>query len=123
MRILLALLLVFAGAPAFAEIGDIAGHYTGEVDSGGRIPTETTFVIKNGQATGHYVMHEADRDVRGTLEFERSLSPTDHRFTWTDTYGTGYVEFRFLPDYSGFKGVWGDTVGPAGKWSGERLVE
>ena len=99
-----ALLLAAACAAWHA---DATGFYRGEVESIGPKPIDTW--IEDGPAglVGHYVLHEPDRDVPGTLEPLGDAACEVGLFQWTDRYGTGIARLRFFPDRHCFEGSWG----------------
>ena len=87
----------------------VAGYYEGVVESRGEKRIETWLsVTPEGRLQGHYVLHEAERVVRGTLEPVAAAVPCETAvFQWTDVYGTGVAQLRFFPERHCFEGAWG----------------
>ena len=56
---------------------------------------------------GHYVLHEPDRDVTGTLEPVGDATCDVAVFQWTDIYGTGIARLHFFTDRHCFEGIGG----------------
>jgi hypothetical protein len=102
-----AALLVAAAACADWH-GQVVGHYLGQVESEGPKAIDTWIeAAPDGALTGTYTLHEARRDVPGTLEYLGDDGCDAALFRWTDLYGTGVARLRFHPDQHCFEGAWG----------------
>ena len=83
------------------------GSISGEVESRGPKAIDTWIEETSAGLAGHYVLHEPDRDVIGTLAPIGDESCDVALFRWTDLYGTGIARLHFLPDRRCFEGNWG----------------
>ena len=99
-----ALLLAAACAAWHA---DATGFYRGEVESIGPKPIDTW--IEDGPAglVGHYVLHEPDRDVPGTLEPLGDARLRSRPLPMDRPLRHRHRPPPFLPDRHCFEGSWG----------------
>ena len=89
----------------------VVGFYPGTVESVGQKPIDTWITeTPEGQLQGHYVLHEPDRDVTGTLDAVGDDGCEVAVFRWTDVYGTGLARLHFFPERRCFEGAWGRLV-------------
>ena len=103
---MLAALVVAASCAAWH--GQATGHYLGEVQSAGPKAIDTWITEgPSGALSGTYVLHEPDRDVRGTLDPLGDDGCDAALFRWTDVYGAGVARLRFFPQAHCFEGEWG----------------
>jgi hypothetical protein len=88
------------------------GFYAGPVISGGTTQTIDTWITldDDGRLSGRYVLHEAARDVHGTLEMVADDGCNTTLFRWTDLYGNGIKRLQFFPAEHCFEGTWGRLV-------------
>jgi hypothetical protein len=114
---LVALLVVAACADWH---GQVAGHYLGQVESQGPKAVDTWIEeAPGGTLAGSYVLHEARRDVQGTLDYLGDDGCDSALFRWTDLYGTGIARLRFHPEQRCFEGEW-DWTGSIPDFTGAR---
>ena len=94
------------------------GRYLGTVESMGEKTIDTWIELApDGRLEGRYVLHEAGRDVLGTLDPVGDAGCDTAIFRWTDLYGAGTARLRFYPERHCFEGSWGrETVNPAFEW-------
>ena len=113
---MLAALVVAAACAAWHP--EAAGHYVGTVESLGEKTIDTWIgVAPDGRLAGRYVLHEAGRDVSGTLEALGDDGCDTARFQWTDLYGTGVAQLHFYVARHCFEGSWGRAAAnPALEW-------
>ncbi len=86
----------------------VTGYYPGEVESRGIKPIDTWIEDTPAGLSGHYVLHEPERDVPGTLEALGDVECGVAQFRWTDLYGSGVARLRFDLDRHCFDGNWGN---------------
>ena len=104
-----ALLIAASCAAGWHEAA--TGHYDGWVQSTNTLSVETWIeTAPDGRLSGRYVLHEANRDVPGTLSPAADGACNEAWFRWSDLYGTGTVHLRFDPDRHCFEGVWGTAL-------------
>jgi hypothetical protein len=104
----------------------IEDTYYGKIWSAGILCSiNTNFSLnKNDNLSGSYAM--ADQGKEGTL-LEGTLSEfeitglNELKCQWKDKYGTGSLEIKFSPDFSGFKGRWFTReVNEKHPWTGQK---
>ncbi len=97
--------------------GDVAGHYSGEVESMGPKAIDTWLEETTAGLAGTYILHEPTREVTGTLQALGDADCEVGLFRWTDLYGTGLARLRFYPAQHCFEGSWGqEQVSPQLTW-------
>ena len=111
-------MLLAAAAACAMWHGQVTGYYDGRVVSDGEKSIETWLeVAPTGLLAGRYVLHEATRDVTGTLEAVGDEGCHTAIFRWTDVYGTGLARLTFDPERKCFDGAWGgNTIVPELVW-------
>lgn len=111
------------GDGAFRYLHNLAGVYTGTVNSAGiTIPMITEFFVgKDGHVFGAYKMTEASGIVEGELYEFRAEDSHTLTATWKDKYGSGLLRMRFTNNGREFKGLWGpDTQHAIMRWDGTK---
>ena len=106
MALLPALLVAASCAAGWHDAA--TGYYDGWAQSTNLMSVETWIeAAPDGRLSGRYILHEAGRDVPGTLEPAADGACNEAWFRWTDLYGTGTARLQFHPDRHCFEGVWG----------------
>lgn len=121
------LMLGMPTLPAHAR--DPVGKYCGGLLSGGVMSeVETRFVrnVGSGTITGSYVFDDRGQAVEGDLAEagdDGDGSDLTRLFIWRDKYGYGKLVLTFSPDFSEFRGKWGDTGSALAPWNGRRCSQ
>ncbi|TSD89139.1 hypothetical protein FFK22_009195 [Mycobacterium sp. KBS0706] len=119
-RLILLIVLLFAGAALAQGQAVPAGTYRGQVTSGGVLaPSMLTFQPEKRGGCYHVIDSTAG-PYDGQLSDGESLGGGLYRFTWSDKFGTGSVTFAFKDGGSGFSGKWYFADQLAGVWLGKR---
>jgi hypothetical protein len=116
--------LVASGSSAHAR--DPVGKYCGGLLSSGVMSeVETRFVrnVSNGTITGSYIFDDRGQPTEGMLaeaSDDGDGNDLTRLFIWRDKYGYGKLVVTFTPDFSEFRGKWGDSGSALAPWNGKR---
>lgn len=123
---LLAAAAMFGASSLPAHARDPVGKYCGELLSAGIMSeVETRFVrnVASGTITGAYVFDDRGEPVEGMLAEagdDGDGNDLTRLFIWRDKYGYGKLVVTFTPDFSEFRGMWGETGSALAPWNGRR---